>query len=523
MPPEPTTYDTKKIIILGILLLIIVGIFGFLIFRQVSRPSDGTSGRDLFPFDGSITPPSLTDSATGTDAIPNPVAETSLTSTTGDRLRIIATYPVTAFHPFIVNKTENEIKFDEVTGQSVTIPRVVPTNYIRYNAKQNGFLVDAEVTRNIITISQKTDMALPNSQEVWFGNNGNTITFRSWDPAKKTIVSFNGSLPTLDALNYCQQPFTTELKPKSKGNEVSELQKYVNAKLSLNLVVDGSYGAKLAAAIKPLQKVLLLPETGVYDQALITAINTDCTNLLATRAQQLNGVQKLTGDFLSPGILRGSVSPDGTQMFYLKPTEDGVVGVITTITGRNERRVFSSPLTEWKAQWVSPTIIALTTLASSEADGYMYFLNPTTSDFQKVLGPIRGLTTLVNPSGTTVLVGSAVDRNISLATYTVATGQMTPRDIKTLPAKCTWQNDTIVICAVPQAITSGQYPDDWYQGNVSFTDSFWSLDIVQNSTTNLFTPGQSFDAYSLKVSPDDGYLYFINKPNGTLWSYRMTE
>lgn len=523
MPPEPTTYDTKKIVIFGILLLIIVGIIGFFIFRRVTGPDSGTSGRDLFPFDGSITPPTLTDGATGTDAIPNPITETSLTSTTGDRLRIIASYPVTAFYPFLTNKTESEIKFDEVTGQSISVPRVVPTNYIRYNAKQNGFLVDAEVTRNIITITQKTNTALPNSEEVWFGNNGNTITFRSWDPSKKTIVSFNGSIPTLDALNYCQQPFSQVLKTKSTGDEVKELQKYINAKLSLNLVVDGNYGAKLAAAIKPLQKVLLLPETGIYDQTLIDAINTDCTNTLAVRNQQLDGVQKLTGDFLSPGILRGAVSPDGTQLFQLKPTEDGVIGVITTITGRNERRIFSSPLTEWKAQWVTPTIIALTTLASSEADGYMYFLNPTTSDFQKVLGPIRGLTTLINPSGTTVLVGSAVDRNIALATYTIATGQMTPRDIKTLPAKCTWQNDTVAICAVPQAVTNGQYPDDWYQGNVVFTDSFWSLDTIQNSTTNLFTPGQSFDAHSLKVSPDDSYLYFINKINGTLWSYRMTE
>lgn len=523
MPPETTSYDTKKIIIFGILLLIVVGVIGFFIFRQVTGPGDGTNPRDLFPFDGTITPPGQTDTGSGTGTIPNPITETSLTSTTGDRLRLIASYPVTAFHPFLVNKTESEIKFDEKTGQSTPVSRVVPTNYIRYNAKQNGFLVDAEIAKNIITINQKTDTALPNSEEVWFGNNGNTITFRSWDPSRKTIVSFNGSLPTLDSINYCQQPFTTVLGAKSKGNEVKEVQKYLNAKLSLNLVVDGVYGGKLAAAIKPLQKALLIPETGVYDKTLIDAMNVDCTNIIATRNQQLNGIQKLTGDFLTAGIIRGAVSPDGTQLFQLRTTEDGVVGYISSSNGRNERQIFTSPLTEWKAQWISPTIIALTTLASSEADGYMYFLNPTNGDFQKVLGPIRGLTTLINPSGTIVLVGSSVDRNIALATFTVATGQMTPRDLKTLPAKCTWQNDTIVVCAVPQAVSNGQYPDDWYQGNVKFTDSFWSLDTVQNSTTNLFTPNQVFDAHSLKLSPDQYYLYFINKLNGTLWSYRLGD
>lgn len=522
MPPETTSYDTKKIIIFGVILLVIVGIIGFLIFRRVTGPTDGTDSRNLFPFDDTILPPDggLT---SGTSTIPNPVADTSLSSTTAERLRIIASYPVTAFHPFIVNKTETELKYNEVTGQNDTISKVVPVNYIRYNAKQNGFLVDAEMRKNIITISQKTDVVIPNSQEVWFGNNGNTVTLRSWDPLKKAITSFNGSLPSPTSIDYCAQPLTTVLKTKSKGDEVKNLQKYINAKLAINLTVDGIYGAKIAAAIKPLQKILLLPETGTYDQALINAINADCTNLIAAQAQQVSGTQPLTGDFLQAGILRGSPSPDGSQIFYLKPTLTGVIGVITTSTGRNERQVFTSPLTEWKAQWVNPTLIALTTLASSEADGYLYFLNPITGELQKILGPVRGLTTLVNPSGNLVLVGSAVERTISLSVYSVATGNSTSKDLKTLPAKCVWQNDTVILCAVPDRVSSGQYPDDWYQGNVVFNDSFWSIDVDQNSTTNLFIPNQSFDAYALDLSPDEYYLYFINKINGTLWSYRLGE
>lgn len=523
MPPEPTQYDTKRILIFGILLLIIVGIIGFLLFRQIKKTSEESSQRNLFPFDGTITPHSNDSNSSATSTVPNPITENSLTSTTGDRLRIIASYPVTAFYPFLEQKTESDIKFDEATGKTTSVSRVVPINYIRYNAKQNGFLVDAEMAKNIITISQKTTMDLPNSEEVWFGNNGNTITFRSWDAKKGAIVSFNGNLPVFDSINYCQKPFTSILGRKSKGDEVKELQKYLNSKLSLNLIVDGAYGKKLEAAIKPLRKTLLLPETDVYDKTLVDAINIDCTNIIATKNQQSQGIQQLTGDFLASGIVRGVVSPDGTQLFQLRTNEDGIVGYITNSNGRNERQVFTSPLTEWKAQWVSPTIIALTTLASNEADGYMYFLNPTNGDFKKILGPIRGLTTLVNPAGTTVLVGSSTGKSIALATFTITTGQMTPRDLKTLPAKCTWQNDTIVVCAVPHTVSNGQYPDDWYQGNVKFTDSFWSIDTVQDSTTNLFTPSQVFDAYSLKLSPDQYYLYFINKLNGTLWSYRLGD
>lgn len=523
MPPEKT-YDTKKVILFGIILLIIVAGIGFLVFKKITTSGTTNENKNLFPYDGSVTPPGANDSSTSIGTIENPVVETSLASTTAERLRIIANYPVTNLYAFLQNKVTTEPKFDELTKQTVSVSKTTPVNHVRFNAKQNGFLVEAEMTKNLITISQKTNTAIPNSRELWFGNQGNAVTYRSWDPIKRTIATFSGTIPSPTSINYCQKPFSKLLTKKSKGDEVKELQKYVNAKLALNLTIDGTYGTKLANTVKPLQKIFLLPVTGKYDQALIDAINTDCTNTIAALIQKTAGIQKVTGDFIDPGIIRGDVSPDGTQLFYLKPSASGgVVGIITDSVGRNPKQIFSSPFTEWKPQWVNPTTIALTTLASSEADGYMYFLNPVTGDFQKVMGPIRGLTTLVNPSASTVLMSSSANKRFSLATYTVATGTITPRDLSTLPAKCTWQNDTVAFCAVPQDITSGQYPDDWYQGLTTFNDSFWSIDTAQNSTTNIVSPSQKFDADHLLVSPDGAYLYFINRIDGTLWSYRMDQ
>lgn len=523
MPPE-RTYDTKKIILFGIIILIIVAGIGFLIFKKITSTPTTPDQTNLFPYDGSTPPPGITDSGTSTGTGENPIIETSLASTTAERLRIIANYPVTGLYAFLQNKITTEPKFNELTKQTVSISRSTPINHVRFNAQQNGFLVEAEMTKNLITLNQKTSTPIPNSREIWFANQGNAITYRSWDTTNKTIATFSGTIPSPSSINYCQKPFTSILTKKSKGDEVKELQKYINARLSLNLTIDGVYGTKLVNAIKPLQKVLALNPTGTYNQELIDTINTDCTNILAALIQKSAGVQKITGDFIETSIIRGDVSPDGNQLFYLKPSPTGgVLGIITDSVGRNPKQVFASPFTEWKPQWVNATTIALTTLASSEADGYMYFLNPVTGDFQKVIGPVRGLTTLVNPSGSVVLVGSSVNRRISLATYTVATGTTTPRDLSTLPAKCTWQNDTVVFCAVPREISSGQYPDDWYQGLVTFNDSFWSIDTAQNSTTNIVSPSQKFDAHHLLVSPDGAYLYFINKLDGTLWSYRMDQ
>ncbi len=521
MLPE-VTYDTKKIVIFGIIILMIVAITGFLVYRRIYQPSVPASQRNLFPYDTS-TP--LPGSNSITEPVPgdNPVRENQLNSATSERLRVIATYPITSMYAFLDNKTITEVKYNETTGQTELIPKTIPSNYVRYNAKQNGFLVDAEIEKNIISIKQRTDTVIPNSAEVWFANQGNTVIFRSWDATQKTITTFSGKLPSQTPLEYCQKPFKNILTIGKKGDEVRELQKYINAKLQLNMAVDGVYGKKIAASITPLQKALALEPTGTYDAPLMMAINTDCTNIAAAHSQQLKQVQKLNGGFISSGIIRGDVSPDGNSIFILKPTPTGVVGIISDTTGKNTRQIFTSPFTEWRPQWVNATTIALTTLASSTADGYLYFLNPITGSFKKVFGPARGLTTLVNPSGTTVLFSQSENRRFSLGTYSVATGETTQRDLATLPAKCTWQNDIVVMCAVPQTITRGQYPDDWYQGKTTFSDSFWSINTSQNSTSNILTPDQQFDVAQLKISPDGNYLYFINKTDGFLWSYRLGE
>ncbi len=180
------------------------------------------------------------------------------------------------------------------------------------------------------------------------------------------------------------------------------------------------------------------------------------------------------------------------------------------------------PRAEWRPQWINTKTIAMTTLASREADGYLYFLDVSSGNFRKIMGPIRGLTTLVNPSGTMVLASQSTDKGFVLGTYSVTTGEAKGLDLVTLPEKCTWQDNTIAFCAIPEAKPSGQYPDDWYQGNIVFNDSFWLLDTTKGSTLNLFN-GKDFDAINLKTSPDNSYLYFINRINGTLWSYRLED
>ena len=56
---------------------------------------------------------------------------------------------------------------------------------------------------------------------------------------------------------------------------------------------------------------------------------------------------QLSNSFLQKDIARGSVSPDGSQIFFLVPTTGGITGMIAGTDGLGQRKVFESAATEW--------------------------------------------------------------------------------------------------------------------------------------------------------------------------------
>lgn len=522
--PQENRYNLKKILIVGVIVLILAGLIGFYFIQK--KNTSGTSpndGKNLFPFgQGTTTQPGTTTS-TGTPAPLEEVGADPFTVTDGARLRAITDYPITGFISQVVNRAVREPKLDEKTGQTRLVTTTVPVNTLRFNAKQNGFLIDGTVSRDAVIVQQKTKTVVPDAEEIWFGNGGNAITYRTWNDSRRTIDSLVGTLPGNTTLSYCTLPLTTELKKGTKNTEVAELQRYLREKLSVAVTPDGSFGPKTVTLLKTLQKTLGLSETGIADQATRDVINSDCASVQLAFSQKSTEPITFTGTSFSENIIRGTVSPDGGQVFFLKQVAEGTAGIIANSDGSNQRQVFLSPFSEWQPHWVSATTISMTTLASREADGYLYFLDTTTGNLKKILGPVRGLLTLTSPDAKTVLYSASTDRGIITKTYSVETGTVKTLDLATLASKCAWEDATVVVCGVPRSLSSNQYPDAWYQGLLSFNDTFWSINTVQGATNVLLSPEQMFDAIKLQVSPDRQYLYFINKTDGTLWSYRLVE
>lgn len=234
---------------------------------------------------------------------------------------------------------------------------------------------------------------------------------------------------------------------------------------------------------------------------------------------------EISGSFLPDNITDISLSPDTTKIFYLFKTGDVVVGTTLNLLDNKKTQIFDSPFTEWLSSWPNSNMITLTNKPSFNMPGYMYILNPSTKSLNRTLSGINGLTTLTSPDGKLILYS---DNNLSLSVYHTNTKNSDLLGIRTLPEKCVWgKANAVVYCAVPSFIDNpGLYPDSWYQGEVSFNDQIWKIDITNGNTTMISDPATVLgggDIDGIKLALDDGekYLLFINKKDSYLWQLEL--
>ncbi|MFA6274439.1 MAG: hypothetical protein WC662_04735 [Candidatus Paceibacterota bacterium] len=230
----------------------------------------------------------------------------------------------------------------------------------------------------------------------------------------------------------------------------------------------------------------------------------------------------IKGTFLPEGIIDISVAPDSSKVLYLFNFKDNAIGMtVDAITGQ-KTQVLNSPFTEWLSWWPNSRMITVTSKPSANSPGYMYAIDPDKKDFNKILGNINGLTTLTSPSGKLVLYAN---NNLSLSVFDIDTGSSNSLNIKTLPEKCVWNNTSeIIYCSVPRSATGNGYPDTWYQGEVSFSDDIWKVNLTNQNTlmvADLSIGGEEIDGIKLALDETETYLFFVNKKDSYLWKFNL--
>lgn len=241
-----------------------------------------------------------------------------------------------------------------------------------------------------------------------------------------------------------------------------------------------------------------------------------------------SGTNEIKGSFLPDNVKDISISPDTSKALYLfnsgVDSSDNMVGTILNFGDGKKTQVLDSPFTEWLSQWAAGNVLTFTTKPSSSVPGYMYTTDTTGKNFTRTLGNINGLTTLAGPTGKLVLVGNS---SLLLSIYHTDTMVSDQVALRTLPEKCVWNKiGDSIYCAVPKIITPQPYPDTWYQGEVSFNDQIWKIDVKTDNATLLLDPqtimgGEGLDGIKLAVDEGENYLLFVNKKDSYLWKLNL--
>ena len=238
----------------------------------------------------------------------------------------------------------------------------------------------------------------------------------------------------------------------------------------------------------------------------------------------------LRGKDIPGTMIAYAASPKKDQVFMLENEGGNGVGYVSAFNGSSMTKIFTTPLTQVSVDWPSANTIAITTKGSATADGFLYFVNPKTGVWTKVLGPLAGLSATVSHDGKYVLASvTGGNNNVLTSIYSIAKASTIDAGIRTLADKCAWGNfyQDVVYCGVSSLPVSGTYPDDWYTGTLSTSDKIWQVDAATGEVRLIASlPDQTtspIDAFALQTDDHDNYLFFMNKKDLSLWSLNLIQ
>jgi hypothetical protein len=515
----------RLLIIAFIVILVFLGFSAYLLFFKKKLSSNETTPdtQQLVPFGDRIKDLvnlPKTDDLGNTQTPPEETDTFATPISSRERLRKITSFPVSGYTSFIVKEKKTETIIDEKTGKEQQKEVVYPTHYIRYNDQRNGHIFDGIITDESIINKKIIKTNLPVSHELVFDSTG-TIGYLRYEKNNRP-ETFKLTLPTKNQTTLpqaCTTLLTTDLKIKDRNNQVKILQDYMNYKFHQTLKLDGIFGVKTEGSVKTIQKMFSLPETGIVDQATREAISTECTQL--QQEQSVGEPKDLKGSLVSEQFQHIVRNRTTNQWFGLERKSGETNGTLQSFSDQKTFPVFNSSFNEWLPQFVNKSLITMTTYASGTIDGYMYGMKPENSSFVKLLGPLPGLTTNTSPNGRWVFATYTVNNQFVSRIIDLETGTQQSVPFVTIPEKCTWYSDVEIYCGVPTEFPSGLYPDDWYKGSVVFSDILWKYNRETKERLQLGTFQSPTDIFRIESYNDLGYLFFINKNNNELWSYRV--
>lgn len=545
--------NTRKIIIaIIILILVIAGIWFFVFLNQEERTEVTETAQNLFPFGEIINTgqnPSGNNQGTLGGEDPENGGQETIDITEpeveGPRLRQISNFPTGGFTPIIrtEEKEVTDIEIDEEGNTLQTIKVIdVENQYVRYSEIANANIHESKLTPSEIESELLVENFIPNAEYAYFNKNGNRALFQYWNKEERVPETYLANIEKL-ALSIEPCPFEfVNVEVGDDSKDVIEIHQFLNripqtriARSGINSPGNESSLATEATitGIKNFQSLYQIDIDGTIGPGtrakMLEVCNIQQERIAKESFEQLEHKYKISGFFLPQNITQITINPNGEEVFYLQKDAAGVVGIIRSLVDETKETIFESPFSEWLASWNNIDSIEITTKPSYAADGFSYQLNADTGRYFKSLKERKGLTSLGSPDNENVLVMESIDSSTRLSIHNRDSNRTRPLTIQTFVEKCVWTSDSkYLYCAVPNSMAYGEeYPDIWYQGLETYTDSLWKIDVEtleETVITDINTDyNESIDVEFIDIDEKNEYLYFIDKTTEFLWSYRLVD
>ncbi|MEK7560932.1 MAG: hypothetical protein AAB539_03195 [Patescibacteria group bacterium] len=229
---------------------------------------------------------------------------------------------------------------------------------------------------------------------------------------------------------------------------------------------------------------------------------------------------------LPDNIRSFSWSPDGGRFVRVMRGPNGADVVIANGDGSNAQKIYSSPIPDITAEWIASDTLSLATPPSLFAQGFLFTLTRSTGALKRIMGPEFGLMHIWRNDGARLITTNTPSNKNPRPVLTLrgADGALLKTlPITTLPSKCAWsKTNTYLFCAVPRRPLTGFWPDNYLRGEINTEDNLLAYNL-ETDRYIIMLSDHAFDMTDLVVTDDDRFLFFIDRRDGTLWSFRIRE
>jgi Tol biopolymer transport system component len=253
--------------------------------------------------------------------------------------------------------------------------------------------------------------------------------------------------------------------------------------------------------------------------------------------QQDSGIKRYLHDYqsgkdtlLNDSIGQAAWSPDGgkiTVQSYDSATGTNTVSVANA-DGSDLKGIFQTRLKDMVLEWPTVDKISIKTPVSGLSDGLVLTVNPEDGTFKKIINGLFGLNVKWSPLGDKFIYSttSSDGKNLNLFTAGQSGENSRALGISTLVEKCVFsQDDRTIFCGIPQKLSENAvWPDDYYKGLTSVSDQIFKINLDTGEKSLLFSPNpaeKSYDTSDLFLSPQEDYLFFINRKDGMLYGLKV--